>query len=75
MSGQDRNEGWGNRNQDFGDPDPDHAGNPDPGTSSNDTSGTGNSRGKEPTKVSGAEGNPPQQDIKPATKLDIDQKT
>ncbi len=72
MGGHDgKNSGWGNRDQDFGDPKPDPALETEP---DNVPDQLNQKPGLDRGAVSGAHGNqPPHQNIKPGTKLDIEQ--
>jgi hypothetical protein len=69
---EDRNSGWGKRDQDFGDPHRDPALDGPNNVPDEMTNKPGHDRGK----VAGANGSePPLQDIKPGTKLDIEKNT
>lgn len=64
-----KNSGWGNRDQDFGDPHRDPALDGPEGVPDDTTNKPGHDRGH----AAGAHGNqPPHQNIKPGTRLDID---
>lgn len=74
MGGHDgKNSGWGKRDQDFGDPKADPALTEGP---DNVPDSMTNKPGKDRGAVAGAHGNqPPHQEIKPGTKLDIEKNT
>jgi hypothetical protein len=68
-----KNEGWGKRDQDFGDPKRDPALDEGP---DNVPDGMTNRPGKDRGAEPGAHGTaPPQPDIKPGTKIDLEDKT
>jgi hypothetical protein len=70
---EEKNSGWGKRDQDFGDPHRDPA--LDEGPNNVPDSMT-NKPGQDRGAVAGAHGDrPPHQDIKPGTRLDIEKNT
>ena len=69
---QEKNSGWGKRDQDFGDPHRDPALDAPDGLTDDMTNRPGHDRGH----VAGAHGNqPPLQDVKPGTKIELERGT